>query len=89
MTDEEKLEVITEFLTDVDDGGYPGEHVWVGDTMAYTSANTGDKHGSKLGTITKTEMLDWYDRAAAWLEEHFEYDDPERMRTALYETDKE
>ncbi len=82
-TETEKLDTIIEHLTGVIDGGYPGECVWIGDTLAYTSANTGEKHGSNLGTITRLEMLAWYDRAVTFLEEHSDDFD---MGLALYET---
>jgi hypothetical protein len=82
VTDEQKLDVIIAHLTDVIDGGYPGEILWIGDTLAYTSANTGEKYGSRLGAITRKAMLAWYDRAAALVE-----DDPSfEMSDALYET---
>jgi len=67
MTDEEKLGIVIQHLTGVIDSGYPGDYVWIGDTLAYTSSR-GDafsdlKYDSQLGTITKQEMLDWFDRA--------------------------
>lgn len=87
-TEQEKLDTIIQHLTDVVDGegGYPGECVWIGDTLAYTSANTGEKYGSRLGTITRQEMLAWYDRAATFLEEHS--DDFDDISCALYETEE-
>lgn len=86
LTAEEKLEAIIEHLTDVIDGGYPGDYVWIGNTMAYTTANTGEKYGSRLGTITRRDMLAWYDRAADFLKEH---EDESDWSDALYETAKE
>jgi len=53
VTDEQKLDVIIAHLTDVIDGGYPGESLWIGDTLAYT----------------RKAMLAWYDRAAALVED--------------------
>lgn len=85
MTDKEKLDVIIEHLTGVIDGGYPGDIIWIGDTLAYTSANTGEKHGSQLGVITRKEMLAWYNRAVAFLKQH-EWPDDE-INDALYETE--
>jgi len=81
-TDDEKIAVIIEHLTGVTDGGYPGESLWIGDTLAYTAANTGDKYGSRLGSITREEMLAWYDRAAVSVE-----DDEDDLTEALYETE--
>jgi hypothetical protein len=82
---DQKLDAIIEHLTQVIDGGYPGEHIWVGDTMAYTSANTGDKYGSQLRVITAAEMVAWYDRATAFLRDNPDHD----MSSALYETARE
>lgn len=81
-TDDEKLEVVIEHLTGVIDGGYPGESMWIGKTLVYTTANTGEKHGSQLGTITRRAMLAWYHRAEALLKE----DPTWPMSDALYET---
>lgn len=70
LTDEQKLEIVIEHLTRVHDGGYAGDYVWVGDTMAYTSSRGGSfsdlEHDASLGTITRQEMLDWVDRAIAF-----------------------
>ena len=83
ITDQQKLDVVIEHLTDVIDGGYPGESLWIGDTLVYTSANTGEKYGSRLGSITRKAMLAWYDRAAALVEDGPDFE----IGEALYETE--
>lgn len=87
VTVEQKLQVIIDHLTEVIDGGYPGDHVWIGNTMAYVTQNTGEKYDSQLGTITRREMLAWYDRAAAFLEDRPDFHDD--VSSALYETEKQ
>jgi hypothetical protein len=72
MTDDEKCTAITLYLTGMIDGGYPGDCVWIGDTMAYTTSRGGGcsdlKYDSELHTIIKAEMLEWFGRAAAYCE---------------------
>jgi hypothetical protein len=82
---EKKLDLIIEHLTDVVDGGYPGESLWIGDTLAYTSANSGEKYGSQLGSITREAMLAWYDRAATFLEDNPDFGGD--VSSALSETE--
>ena len=82
---EEKLDLIIEHLTGVVDGGYPGDYLWIGHTLAYTSANTGEKYGSRLGAITREAMLAWYDRAATFLEQNPDFGGD--VSSALSETE--
>ena len=94
MTDEQKLEMIIDHLTGYSmitrTGGYPGEALWIGKTLAYTASRGGDfsdlKNDSSLNSITKREMLKWADRVIAYCKEH---DLPEEDRNeAFYETAK-
>lgn len=88
LTDNQKVEIVIEHLTGVTDGGYSGDYVWIGDTMAYTSSRggvlTGLKSDSSLGTITRQAMLDWADRAIAFCKRPGWED--EDISSALHET---
>jgi hypothetical protein len=83
--EEKKLDAVIKHLTEVGDGGYPGNSLWIGETLAYTSANTCDEYACQLGSITRKEMLAWYDRAAAFLEKHAAFGGD--ISSALYETE--
>lgn len=86
ITAAKKLDIIIEHLTDMTDGGYAGDHVWIGNTLAYTSARGGGfgdlEHDAQLGTITKSAMLDWYSRAEEFLDENPD----SNISEALHET---
>lgn len=85
VTVEKKLDAIIEHLTGVIDGGYPGESLWIGNTLAYTGARGGSaglEYDGGLGAITRREMLAWYDRAAAFVEDNPDYG----LSSAFHET---
>jgi hypothetical protein len=89
LTDEEKLDIIIEHLTGVIDGGYPGECMWIGNTLAYTGSRGGSfsdlKYDSTLGAITRRNMLKWVNHALAFCEREGWPDDD--ISDALYETE--
>ena len=89
LTKEQKLDIVIEHLIGVIDGGYPGDYVWIGNTMVYTSSRGGAfsdlKNDSSLGVITKREMLNWFNRALIVCEEQG-WDPEENVAGALYES---
>lgn len=67
MTDQEKLNVMHEFVTEChleNYGGYPHDSMWVGDKLVVADLDPGkDRHRTMLITYTKQKLLDWFDDA--------------------------